>query len=59
MVQNHFNIDLNLIRNYKTTTENLNMMLHLLFWESVRSIGHRSDMLTTNISIDHSFIIQF
>ena len=59
MAQNHLKIDLNLIRNYKTTKENLNMMLHLLFQDSVRSIGHRSNMLTTHISFNHSFIIQF
>ena len=36
--------------------------LHLLFQEGFRSIGHRSDTLTTHISIDqndHSYIIQF
>ena len=49
----------------KITKENFNMMtdtLHLLFWESVRSIGQWSDTLTTHISIDqndHSYIIQF
>ena len=59
MAQNHLKIDLNFINNYKTTKENLNMMLHLLFWESVRSIGHRSNKLTTHISIDCSFIIHF
>ena len=47
---------------YKVMKENLYMMLHLLFWKSIRSTDQWSDTLTTHISIDqsnHSFIIQF
>ena len=39
-----------------------NNICHLLLQESVRSLGHWSDTLTTHISIDlsdHTFIIQF
>ena len=44
---------------HKVTKENLNMMLCLLFWKSVRSTGQWSDTFTTYISNDqndHSFI---
>ena len=47
---------------YKVMKENFNMMLHLLFWKSIRSTGQWSDTLTAYISIDkndHLFIIQF